>query len=92
LRKLAAVLFILLGMLLTFSVPHARAQAVYGSLYGAVSDTSGGAVVGANVTVTDTSKGTSTTVETNASGEYTAQHLIPDLYDISFKHFILSAS
>ena len=39
-------------------------------------------MVGATVTVTDTSKGTSTTVETNASGEYTAQHLIPDLYDI----------
>jgi hypothetical protein len=82
LRKLPAVLSVLLGLSLAFSVPHARAQAVYGSLYGAVSDTSGGAVVGAIVTVTDTSKGTSTTVETNASGEYTAQHLIPDLYDI----------
>ncbi len=67
-RKLPAVQLVLLGLSLAFSVPHARAQAVYGSLYGAVSDTSGGAVVGAIVTVTDTSKGTSTTVETNASG------------------------
>ena len=81
-RKLPAVLFILLGTFFAFRAPHAAAQAVYGSLYGAVSDTSGGAVVGAIVTVTDTSKGTSNTVQTNASGEYTAQHLIPDLYDI----------
>ncbi len=63
--------------------PDLDAQAVYGSIYGVVTDTSGAAVVGADVVVRDTTKGTSSTVQTNQSGAYTAQHLIPDTYDVT---------
>jgi Carboxypeptidase regulatory-like domain len=39
-------------------------------------------VPGATVTVTDESKGTSVTAQSNASGDFSVEHLIPDTYDI----------
>jgi outer membrane receptor protein involved in Fe transport len=73
----------LLGVvgLLTLS-PLAFGQAVYGSIYGTVTDATGAAVPGANVTVTDVAKGTAVTTQANASGEFTVEHLIPDVYDV----------
>ena len=62
--------------------PAARGQAVYGSIYGTVTDSSGAVVPNATVTVTDVAKGTSTTVQSNGSGDFTADHLIPDTYDV----------
>jgi hypothetical protein len=64
LRKLPAVLSILLGTPIAFRAPHAVAQAVYGSLYGARPIRQEGPWFGAIVTATDTSKGMSTTVQT----------------------------
>jgi outer membrane receptor protein involved in Fe transport len=58
----------------------AAAQAVYGNIFGTVTDPSGAAVSGATVTVTDVRKGTSDTATTNAEGNYTVTHLIPDEY------------
>jgi outer membrane receptor protein involved in Fe transport len=60
----------------------ASAQAVYGSIYGTIADTTGAVVPNATVTVTDTAKGTSTVLTSNASGEFTADHLIPDPYNV----------
>jgi hypothetical protein len=60
----------------------ARAQAVYGSINGTVTDTSGAVVPNATITVTDVSKGTKVSVKSNASGEYVAEHLIPDTYNV----------
>jgi hypothetical protein len=60
----------------------ASAQAVYGSIYGTVVDTTGAVVPNATVTVTDTAKGTSSVLTSNASGEFTADHLIPDPYNV----------
>lgn len=57
-------------------------QAVYGSIYGTVADATGAVVPNASLVVTDVSKGTTTTVQSNASGEFTVDHLIPDVYDI----------
>lgn len=62
--------------------PMARGQAVYGSIYGTVTDSSGAVVPNATVTVTDIAKGTSSTVQSNGSGDFTADHLIPDTYDV----------
>ena len=59
-----------------------HAQAVYGSLYGTVTDASGAVVPNATVTVTDVTKGTTVTVTANASGDYTVDHLIPDTYNL----------
>jgi outer membrane receptor protein involved in Fe transport len=62
--------------------PSALGQAVYGSIYGTVTDATGAAVPGANVTVTDVAKGTTVTVQSNGSGDFTVEHLIPDVYDV----------
>ena len=61
----------------------ASAQAVYGSVFGTVADSSGAVVPNATVTVTDVAKGTSVSVQTDASGQYRVQHLIPDTYTVS---------
>jgi hypothetical protein len=60
----------------------ARAQSVYGSLFGTVTDKSGAAVPGATITVTDIAKGTVVTATSNASGDYSVPHLIPDKYNL----------
>lgn len=57
-------------------------QAVFGSLYGTVTDTTGAVVPNADVTVTDTNKGTVIAVKSNESGEYKVDHLIPDVYAV----------
>jgi Carboxypeptidase regulatory-like domain/TonB dependent receptor len=74
--------FLFAVCLLAFS-PVAYGQAVYGSIFGSVTDTTGAAVPGATITVSDEAKGTSVTTTSNASGEFTIEHLIPDLYDVS---------
>ena len=60
----------------------AHAQAVYGSIFGTVTDNGGAVIPNATVKITDVPKGTSITVQTNGSGDYTAQHLIPDVYQV----------
>ena len=60
----------------------ASAQSVYGSIFGTVTDKSGAAVPGATITVTDEAKGTVVTTTSNASGDYSVPHLIPDMYDL----------
>ena len=60
----------------------AHAQAVYGSIIGTVTDASGAAIPNATVVVTDEGKGTSITVQSNGSGDFTAEHLIPDTYTV----------
>jgi len=83
-QKLRSILALstLCAAFLALASLTSHAQAVYGSLYGNVTDNTGAVVPGATVTVTDESKGTSVTVTTNASGEYTVEHLIPDSYDV----------
>jgi hypothetical protein len=65
-------------------VPAASAfgQAVYGSIFGTVTDSTGAVIPNATITVTDVGKGTSVTLTSNGSGEFTAEHLIPDVYDV----------
>ncbi|HEY4051731.1 MAG TPA: carboxypeptidase-like regulatory domain-containing protein, partial [Acidobacteriaceae bacterium] len=65
-----------------FAPLTSHAQAVYGSIFGTVTDNTGAVVPNATVTVTDESKGTSVTVQSNASGDYRVEHLIPDLYSV----------
>jgi hypothetical protein len=60
----------------------ANAQAVYGSIFGTVTDNSGAVIPNAAITVTNISKNTSVTATTNGSGNYTVQHLIPDTYRV----------
>lgn len=80
-RQMMVVLAILVMGILWGSVP-ASAQAVYGSIFGTSTDQTGAAIPNATITVTDVSKGTSVTVQSNASGLYRVQHLIPDTYNV----------
>ncbi len=76
----AAVSCLGLGLAL---LPHvSQAQAVYGSVFGTVTDNTGASIPNATITVTDEAKGTSVTAQSNGSGDFTVEHLIPDLYDI----------
>jgi hypothetical protein len=59
------------------------AQAIYGTIFGSVTDNTGAAIPGATVTITDTNKGTTVTATSNEAGEFTVGHLIPDMYDVS---------
>ena len=61
----------------------ALGQAVYGSIYGTVTDASGAVIPNAVIVVTDTSKGTTAQVTANESGEFRVDHLIPDIYSVS---------
>jgi len=63
----------------------ARAQQVFGSIVGTVTDPSGAAVNNARVTITDMQKGTKFEVTTNESGNYTKGQLIPDQYQVSIE-------
>ena len=66
----------------SLSTPPLLGQAIYGSIYGQVTDQSGAAVPNATITVSDESKGTSVQATSGADGEYTVEHLIPDTYDV----------
>ncbi len=78
-RVFATVMALALGIT---SGSKAYAQAVYGSITGTVTDTTGAAIPNASVVVTDVAKGTSVSFQSNGSGEFTAEHLIPDEYSV----------
>jgi outer membrane receptor protein involved in Fe transport len=68
---------------IAFLPGNAFGQAVYGAIYGTVTDATGALIPNAPVVVTDTSKGTTVTVNANESGEFRVDHLIPDAYSVS---------
>lgn len=53
-----------------------------GAISGSVTDQSGGAVPGAMVTITDTERGTTRQLITDAAGVYAAPNLIPGTYSV----------
>lgn len=82
-RLVTAVACLTVVFCLVWNPQLACAQAVYGSIFGTVADSSGAVVPNATVTVTNVSKGTSETVQTDANGLYRVQHLIPDTYNVA---------
>src|SRR2546423_10688334 len=82
--RFASFLTLLLGFLLLLS-GQGFGQAVYGSIFGTVTDSTGAVIPNAKVTVTDVRKGTSDSYTTNESGNYSATHLIPDIYKIKIE-------
>src|SRR5450759_2947193 len=72
-----------IGLVLLFAASGiAVAQAVYGSIVGTVTDSTGAAVPNAKVTITDTGKGITVTTTTNEAGNYSQIHLIPGVYEV----------
>ncbi len=72
----------LLAIVCMLTNAPAHAQSVYGSVFGTVTDKTGAVVPGATVTVTDVAKGTVVNALSNAAGDYTVSHLVPDTYDV----------
>ncbi|MDQ2774050.1 MAG: carboxypeptidase-like regulatory domain-containing protein [Acidobacteriota bacterium] len=60
-------------------------QEVFGSIYGTVTDQSGGAVANAKVIITDQNKNTKSEVLTNESGNYNKGQLIPGSYQVEIE-------
>src|SRR6266705_5435559 len=81
-KRSAWVSIALFSLLCSLWVPSAFGQAVYGSILGTITDPSGAAVAGAKVTVTSVGKGTTAQATTNADGNYSVTHLIPDVYNV----------
>src|SRR5205807_7853813 len=79
-RFIVAALVVLWS--LTIITASAVAQAVYGSVFGTITDPSGAAVAGAKVTVTSVGKNITEQATTNADGNYSITHLIPDVYTV----------
>ncbi|HKX32876.1 MAG TPA: carboxypeptidase-like regulatory domain-containing protein, partial [Blastocatellia bacterium] len=65
--------------------PATFGQAVYGSIYGTVTDANGAAVPGATVTITDTQKNVSFTETTNGQGYFNRQRLVLGTYRVEIK-------
>jgi len=74
-------LAVILGLaFVLFSAP-AFAQ-TFGQITGMVSDTTGGVLVGATVTVTNTQTGASATQQANSAGLYVFPNLLPGVYNV----------
>lgn len=57
-------------------------QGSAGRILGAITDSNGGAIVGATVTVRDVQRGTSRDLITGDAGEYNAPNLVPGTYSV----------
>src|ERR1700731_1822538 len=84
-RKLGLVVvssFAAFGILVTllFSSAPSFAQGSSGRILGTITDQTGGSISGATVTVSDTQRGTSRVLTTDASGSYNAPDLQPGTY------------
>lgn len=70
------------AMILAFTLPHLRAQTSYGSVVGSVTDTSGAAVAGATVTLTNNSTGVRRATQTGDVGTYSFDYVSPGNYRV----------
>ena len=78
--KAAQILSVLVVLLLVS--PRLFSQAAIGTILGGVFDSSGGAIVGAKVTIIDVARGTTRVLMTDAAGEYTAPSLLSGTYTV----------
>lgn len=97
-RAFEKLTILALCLLLTvLALPRSvRGQAVYGSILGTVTDSSGAAVPGATITITNVGTNASETLKTNESGNFNQTRLIPGTYRIkveaaNFKTAIIDA-
>jgi outer membrane receptor protein involved in Fe transport len=66
-----------------FTLPHRLfSQAVYGSIVGVVSDSTGAVIGKATVTIRDVDRDVAFTTTTNESGNYSQRHLIVGRYEV----------
>ncbi len=80
----SGALALALALTVFLAVPSvARAQALYGSIVGQVTDQQKAALPGVAVTATNTGTGLKLETVTDASGEFVFRNLLPGTYDIT---------
>lgn len=79
--KTIALIFALMMPLV--GIHQAKAQVLYGSLTGTVTDPSGAAVAGAQITIAEIQTGVSQTAVTDSSGIYRFTTLLPGTYKVT---------
>src|ERR1700674_1935424 len=79
--KKALPLFVVMVCVLALAAPM-FSQTSNGRISGTVKDQTGGAIVGAAVTVTDTARGLTRNLTTDEAGAYLAPNLIPGNYTV----------
>src|SRR3954469_22990875 len=84
LRSKLFLLFLTLLLCFAYST-KLQAQAVYGSIAGTVTDAQGAVVPDATVTITSVERNTSDTVQTNESGLYVKDRLLPGKYRVTIE-------
>src|SRR3954463_6978987 len=72
----------ILGLSLLFASAVPSSAQTFGQITGVVTDTSGGILPGASVTVTNTQTNAARTVQTNSTGSYVFPTLLPGIYNI----------
>jgi hypothetical protein len=83
-RQVGRLRWVLAVSLMALVVPASLfAQETRGRITGRVADTSGLAIPGASVTVTDVARGTAVTVTTNESGLFQVNYLLPGTYQVA---------
>jgi len=82
LRRLTAISFVALLSIAIAGAPL-LAQALYGSMVGTVSDSSGAVVPGATVKITDTGTGQTREATTSDAGTFSFPTLLPGKYDVA---------
>ncbi len=78
-------LFLLSLLIVAAIAVDTRAQAVYGSVSGTVTDAQGAVIPDATVTITSVERNTSDTVQTNDSGLYVKDRLLPGTYKVTIE-------
>jgi len=94
-RRSQVALFLLCLLLVATIAVDSRAQAVYGSIAGTVTDSSGAVVPDATITIRSVDRNTTDTVQTNDSGFYIKDRLLPGIYEVkvekpSYKQSVLA--
>jgi hypothetical protein len=71
-------------LVLFFGAPgHLSAQVAGGTIQGVIADSSGAAIVGAHLTITETATGTARSALTNSLGSYSVPNLQPSQYSVA---------
>jgi Carboxypeptidase regulatory-like domain/TonB dependent receptor len=81
-RKIRVLLIAVVVLALSYPAGRTFGQAVFGSIVGSVTDSSGAIVPGAKITITDVGKGVNFETTANDSGNYEQQHLVAGTYRV----------
>ena len=82
-RRLAISLVLIAAVILFLFPGHAAGQAVNATLLGTVTDSSGGTVAGAQVTIMEMKTGVKRNATTNESGNYQFSDIPPGQYEVA---------